>query len=348
MTETRMTVDIAPRAIVKILAAMVIVWLWLNLWQLLMLIVMSVVLAISLDPFVDWLFRRGIPRAVAAPAIVVILAALGVGFFIQSGSELAGQATVLGTHLMEAERAALEHAPAAIRSRFEHQGNITPDASSVAGYLLSTGRLLSSALVVAALALVLTMYVLIEGRRAYEWLVAYVPQKHRGQVRVTAREARARILGYVTGNVATSAFAVIFVFVSLTLLKVPAALLLAVLAGVFDFVPVLGFICSSVPAVVLALTVSPGVALIVAGLYVGYHLIENYYIGPKVFGGRLRLSHLAVILAFAVGAEVGGIVGAILALPVAAMYPVLEQVWLKDYLGRDAVETHRRIEHGGA
>ena len=88
------------------------------------------------------------------------------------------------------------------------------------------------------------------------------------------------------------------------MLKVPAALLLAVLAGVFDFVPVLGFICSSVPAVVLALTVSPGVALIVAGLYVGYHLIENYYIGPKVFGGRLRLSHLAVILAFAVGAEV--------------------------------------------
>ena len=103
------------------------------------------------------------------------------------------------------------------------------------------------------------------------------------------------------------------------------------------------FICSSVPAVVLALTVSPLVALIVAGLYVGYHLIENYYIGPKVFGGRLRLSHLAVILAFAVGAEVGGIVGAILALPVAAMYPVLEQVWLKDYLGRDAVETHRRM-----
>ena len=219
----------------------------------------------------------------------------------------------------------------------------------VAGYLLSTGRLLTSALVVAALALVLTIYVLIEGRRApTSGLSRTSPQKHREQVRVTAREARARILGYVTGNVATSAFAVIFVFVSLTLLKVPAALLLAVLAGVFDFVPVLGFICSSVPAVVLALTVSPGVALIVAGLYVGYHLIENYYIGPKVFGGRLRLSHLAVILAFAVGAEVGGIVGAILALPVAAMYPVLEQVWLKDYLGRDAVETHRRIEHGEA
>jgi len=120
--------------------------------------------------------------------------------------------------------------------------------------------------------------------------------------------------------------------------------LLALLAGVFDFVPVLGFILSSVPAVVLGLGVSPLVGLVVAGLYVLYHLIENYYLGPKVYGGKLRLSHLAVILAFAVGAEVGGIIGAILALPVAAMYPVIEGIWLKDYLGRDAVETHRRIE----
>jgi predicted PurR-regulated permease PerM len=136
----------------------------------------------------------------------------------------------------------------------------------------------------------------------------------------------------------------VFVYVSLSLLHVPGALLLAVLAGIFDFVPVLGFICSSVPAVLLALTVSPFVALIVAALYVAYHMIENYYIGPKVYGERLRLSNLAVILAFAVGAEIGGVVGALLALPIAGMYPVVESVWLKEYLGRDAVETHRRIE----
>ena len=98
----------------------------------------------------------------------------------------------------------------------------------------------------------------------------------------------------------------------------------------------------------LALTVSPAVAITVAALYVGYHALANYWIGPKVYGGRLRLSNLAVILAFAVGAEIGGIVGALLALPIAAMYPVVENVWLKEYLGRDAVETHRRIERRGA
>jgi predicted PurR-regulated permease PerM len=92
-------------------------------------------------------------------------------------------------------------------------------------------------------------------------------------------------------------------------LKGPA-LLLAVLAGVFDFVPVLGFICSSVPAVLLGLSVSPAVGLAVAAVYAGYHLAENYYIGPKVYGNRLKLSNLAVIIAFAVGAEIGGVGGA--------------------------------------
>ena len=78
-------------------------------------------------------------------------------------------------------------------------------------------------------------------------------------------------------------------------------------------------------------------------VYAGYHLAENYYIGPKVYGDRLRLSNLAVIIAFAVGAEIGGVGGALLALPIAALYPVIERVWLKEYLGRDAIETHRRL-----
>ena len=108
-------------------------------------------------------------------------------------------------------------------------------------------------------------------------------------------------------------------FVALWLLHVPAALLLALLAGVCDFVPVLGFAVSSVPAVLLALTVSAGTAIAVAAVYIGYHLAENYFIGPRVYGGQLRLSNLAVLLAFAVGAELGGVVGALLALPVAAM-----------------------------
>jgi predicted PurR-regulated permease PerM len=195
-----------------------------------------------------------------------------------------------------------------------------------------------------AIAFILTIYFLIEGRRTWEWLVAYVPRRYRARIRETAGAARVAVLHYVAGNVATSVFAGLTVLVALTLLHVPAALLLALLAGLCDFVPVLGFIVSALPAVLLALTVSPATAFIAAAIYVSYHMAENYFIGPKVYGGSLRLSNLAVLLAFAAGAELFGIVGALLALPVAAMYPCIEDIWLRDYLARDAAETHRKIE----
>ena len=346
---TRTTLDIAPAAIIKVLAAVALVWLWLHLWQLLMLVIVALVVAIGLEPVVLRIERRGIPRWIASAGTVLVLTAVIVGFFWITGSQLAGQARELGTRLDDVQRTVTDRLPQwVLRAVRRNQGSAVPDASTIAGYLLVLGRYLVSGALIAILALFLTIYLLIEGRQTYAWMLAYVPPAYRERADFTACEARRAIHGYIVGNVATSVFATIFVFVTLTLLKVPAALLLAVLAGVFDFVPVLGFICSAAPAVVLAATRSTTVVIIVACLYGAYHLIENYYIGPRVYGDRLRLSNLAVILAFAVGAEIGGIVGALLALPFAALYPVVERVWLKDYLSRDAVETHKRLERHGA
>ena len=79
-------------------------------------------------------------------------------------------------------------------------------------------------------------------------------------------------------------------------------------------------------------------------LYLAYHFIENYLIAPRVYGGRLRLSNLAVLLAFAVGAELGGVIGAVLALPVAAVYPTIERHWLRRPFGDHVVQEHNAIE----
>jgi len=344
----RTTFDIPPAAIAKVIAAIVFIWLWLQLWQLLMLVLVAVVVAIGLEPIVEWLQRRGLPRWAAASGTVLALAIIVGGFFWITSASLAGQARELGSRVDEFQHRVVSSTPAWILRGIKKNGSAVPDASAVAVYVVIAGRFIVSGAVIAVLALILTIYLLIEGRQTYAWLVAYAPPAYRQRVHLTACEAQKAMYGYVVGNVATSVFAAVFVFTVLKLLHVPAALLLALLAGVFDFVPVLGFICSAAPAVLLALSRSPWVAVSVAGLYALYHLIENYYIGPKVYGDRLRLSNLAVILAFAVGAEIGGVVGALLALPFAALYPVIERVWLREYLARDAVETHRRLEHRGA
>jgi predicted PurR-regulated permease PerM len=343
----RTTLDIAPAAIAKVIAAIVLLWLWLHLWQLLMLLVISIVIAIGLEPVVEWLQRRGVPRWAAATGTVFLLALVVVVFFWITGASLVGQAKELGARIDDFQRRIVTTTPAWILRGVRKGGSAVPDATAVAGYIILIGRYLVAGTVIAALALILTVYLLIEGRQTYAWMVAYAPPAYRERVHLTACEARNAIFSYVVGNVATSVFATVFVLIALSALRVPAALLLALLAGVFDFVPVLGFIFSSGPAVLVALGRSPTVALTVAGLYVLYHFIENYYIGPKVYGDRLRLSNLAVILAFAVGAEIGGVAGALLALPFAALYPVIERVWLKDYLARDAVAAHRRLEEHG-
>jgi len=188
------------------------------------------------------------------------------------------------------------------------------------------------------------MYLLLEGRQTRDWLVAFVPADRRPKTEQTLAECQRVIFGYVAGNVATSIFATVVMLVTLSVLKVPAALLLAVLAGVFDFVPVVGLICASIPTIALALTVSGKTALIVAIVIAAHSVFENYVLGPYVYGDRLKLSNLAVIVAFAVGAELAGVTGALIALPLAAIYSPVERIWLRDKLAEDTVRDHRVIE----
>jgi len=330
--------------IVKVLLTLVALWAAYKLGPLIAVVLVAVVLAISLEPVVAWLEDRRVPRWVGSTMAVFTIVALLIVFFAICGSSLVTQGRQVAGRLTSAQQDLAAHVPPPFDRIVREGTGKNPDSSALAGYALRVGGMMTTAVIGAAIAFILTIYLLIEGRRTWAWLVAYVPRRNRARVQETADAACKAVLHYVAGNVATSVFAGITVLIVLTILEVPAALLLALLAGVCDFVPVLGFIVSAVPAVLLALTVSPTTAVTVAAAYVGYHMAENYFIGPRVYGGQLRLSNLAVVLAFAAGAELFGLIGALLALPVAAMYPCIEDIWLRDYLGRDAVETHRRIE----
>ena len=119
--------------------------------------------------------------------------------------------------------------------------------------------------------------------------------------------------------------------------------MLALISGLLNFIPVIGFILSSVLAALLAATVSANVLLLVIAFYLVFNVLESYLITPKVFGYEMELSNLAVIVSVIVGAELGGVMGGILALPIAATYPTVERIWLRDRLSGDTVEIHKRL-----
>jgi predicted PurR-regulated permease PerM len=164
----------------------------------------------------------------------------------------------------------------------------------------------------------------------------------------TTLEVSRVVTGYVQGQVLTSALFGLFAFAVLSLLHVPAAMPLALLAAVCDVVPVIGIILATVPPVAIALSVSPGTALIVLALYALYHVLENYVIIPRVYGNRLRLSSLVVLVALIVGGELFGIAGALLALPLVAAYPIIERIWLGSYLSDEVLTDHSALEHADA
>jgi predicted PurR-regulated permease PerM len=93
----------------------------------------------------------------------------------------------------------------------------------------------------------------------------------------------------------------------------------------------------------VAATVSTTALLGVVVFYVVFNALENYFIAPKIYGRELQVSKLAVLLAVAVGGQLGGVMGALLALPVAATYPIVERLWLRNQLGDDTVDIHKRL-----
>jgi predicted PurR-regulated permease PerM len=346
VSRRRTVVEIPWRTLFKVIAAAALVWLWLQLWQTVLLVLVAVLLAVTLDPVVRWIARRGLPRWGAATLVTFVLFGTLIGFLWLTWTSLSSQAGLLGHHIEQFVHQIVSRVPPAWRNAFGAGG--ADGAEALGSFALKATRALGSAAVVFVLALILTLYLLIEGTRTYRWLVSFVPRGRRARVEQTLEECRQIVFAYVAGNVVTSIFAALFVGIVLSVLQVPASLLLAVLAGLFDFVPVLGFIASVAPAALLALTVSTRTALLVVALYIAYHGAENYVIAPKVYGDRLRLSNVAVVLAFVVGAELAGVVGALIALPLAAIYPVVEQKWLRGTIGTEVVEAHRALERKSA
>jgi predicted PurR-regulated permease PerM len=333
-------IDISVKAIIRVLAAIVVVWLWLRLWQWVLLLVVATFLAVGLDPLVSWLDAHRIRRRYAAPLLVLAATALIIGLFVFAGSSLSEQARTLGTRLDEVQQQVMRSIPPRLMAMLP-QGE---GGQGVGTYLFTLGQSLVSGLVSLGIALVLTVYLLVDGRRTFEWLVAFAPAGQRPRVRQTAEEGRRAVLAYMRGNIVTSVLAGVCAYIAMRLLHIPAALLLALLTAFFDLLPVIGIFLSAAPAILLGLSVSMSAAVGIAAFHAAYNLFENYYLTPKIYGRQLRLSDLAVVLGLAVGAELAGVVGALVFLPFVAMYPAIERIWLRDHVPADTVQAHRRIE----
>ena len=315
----------------------------IKLWPVILMIIVAILLAVMLDPLVLFAERHRVRRGFAVIVIAILLFGLIVLFLTTLAPRMTTQIGDITNQLPRLEQAFASRFPVTAPYLKTLHGGAPPELKTWLTRGLIVGKYAIEGVTAGIFVLVLALYLLLEGRTAFEWLIDLAPRDKRPRWRKTAIEMSGVVLAYMRGQVITCFICAGWAYLVLILLHVPAALPLALIAFIFDLLPVVGTIAMTVPAVLLALTVSPIKALLVLAGYMLYHFVESYFIVPRVYGKQMRLSTLTVLLAIMIGGTLQGAAGAILILPFVAAYPIVERLWLRDQLPEDTVERHEEL-----
>jgi predicted PurR-regulated permease PerM len=188
--------------------------------------------------------------------------------------------------------------------------------------------LLSAVSVIAAFVVVpvLAAYMLLDANNVRRQFLGLFPPKRHPKIEAIIDGIDTVIGGFIRGQLIDGAIVGIMIFVMLTALHVPYALLIGIAAGVLNFIPYAGAVIGFIPSVLLALAYNgPINALIVAGLFAVIQQIDGNFVAPRVLKENVGLSPLYIILAILIGSEMFGLIGTFLAVPIAAMLRVLRE-----------------------
>jgi predicted PurR-regulated permease PerM len=321
-----------------VLLALAALWLLLQVWTILLNAFVGVLLAMAVRPLVGRLERRGFSyRAALGTVLAGFLAAMAVLLLVvvpQGAAQINDLWDNLPTYMEEAFSFLEPYQPDLYDRIIEWSEEIKAgglsDSVDVEG-VLRAGQTVAIGLGNAVIVIAIAVYVLVErDYRFLNWLTRDLSPRRRAKVRRSLPAVTEVVSGYVLGQGLISLCFAVFAFVVLTVLGVPSALVLALIAFVADAIPLIGIIVATVPATALGLTQGWVVGAIVLASFLLYQQFENYVLAPRVFGRTLKLSPLAILVAVLIGGQLLGILGVILALPLAASIPVLERIWLQD------------------
>jgi predicted PurR-regulated permease PerM len=300
--------------------------------------------AISLDPAVRWLVRKGVRRSVAVTIIFAIVLALTAAFLMSvipaMVSQFRGLVDDLPRYLNQLQDRSSRY------RELSDRYNLTKQIQSVISSLPSrlgsglfglTGRIFG-ALFSTLTVLVLAIYFMADLPRLRNGVVRLFPRARRSQMGRVADVVIDKVGAYMIGNILISLVAGLASFVCFTALGVPFSVPLAFVVALTDLIPMIGATLGAIIAVVLTLFASKlwPTTVLVALFFVVYQQVENYLIAPRILRSTVNLSAVAVLVAGLIGATALGLVGALMAIPVAAAMKVLLTEQLE---ARDAAEA---------
>jgi predicted PurR-regulated permease PerM len=327
-----------PRALIRygiaaLALTVILLWAAFLVRDALLVIYISVLVAIGLSPLVAALEQRR-PRRQRLPrweAILIIYSVIvgtvvGIGLLIipplvQQTRQLAAE---LPNLLHRAQLWLIQHGWLTHELTVQEAVQQTPvGGSDAVGTVVSAMWGLVGGIFGVITILILTFYLLVDYEPLMRFFIRLFPREGRARAHDAMRRVSAKVSAWLGGQLLLAAIIGSSAALGLWLMGVPYFYVLALLAAVGEMIPIIGPILSAIPACLVALTVSPTLALGVLVFFIVQQQVENHLLVPKVMSRQVGISPVVVISSLLIGGSLLGIVGAILAVPTAAILQVL-------------------------
>jgi len=297
----------------------------INARQVLVLLLVAAFLAVGLDPAVTWLVKRaGLRRSLAV--LVISVAALGFfgGFVAAVAPPIARQSTDL-VHNAPEYISRLDKNPTFHRldSRYHLLDKVKQRAQkgvdiNALGGVFGVGRAILGIVASTLTIIILTIYFLANMPAIKGVAYRAVPRSRRARVGLLTDEILGRVGGYVLGNLATSLVAGLTSFVWLVAWGVPYPVALGMFVAITDLIPLIGATLGAIGVTVVALFHGIPTGIATFAFYLAYQQFENYVLQPRVMKKTVDVAPVVTIVAALLGAAMLGIIGALIAVPLAA------------------------------
>jgi predicted PurR-regulated permease PerM len=319
--------EVSPATMIQLILAVACLWLLIRLWPVFLVLVFALLIVGTLSPAVRWMEMRRVKRSLGIAIVFTLLfvvatlaVTLTIPSLLEQASALIEKEPAFRAHLADHLAHSNLTAPLAGWLR-----NVKYDAS--AGAISATAFAFSMRIfeiaAYGASAIFLALYIIVDRDRLRGGLFAVVPRSHHIRLARIMMNLETIVGAYIRGQVITCLLIAIFSFVLLVTCGVPHALALAVLAGVADVLPYIGALLSIGPMVLAALARGPVVVAVVLLIMLAYEEFESRVLVPRIYGRAMRLPSSVVLFALLAGGSLMGILGALLALPVAATVMML-------------------------
>lgn len=336
MKNKNIIIEFSPKTVLWVIATVAALWLVITIKEVLVILFLSYIFAAAINPFVDRLEKKKVPRVAAIFVVYIIIIAIVALFIEIVVPPLVNQASQLvhnsGKYIERINSFASSLNPE-LRGKFvDIVGGVGNSISSI-----NTGEVVIQAFGVFSGAvgliavLVISFYLLIQKNGVEKALAFLLPRKYHQKSFAISRKIEIKMSSWVRGQLFLAFLIFVINYIALSILKVDMALTLALLSGLLEMLPIIGPIVAGAAATLVALTISPLLALIVAAWYILVQQLENHILVPQVMKKSVGLNPILVIVAILVGGKVMGFWGILIAVPIFACLAVIfDELWKKN------------------